>query len=87
MNKALAEFIGTFALVFFGVGTAVIAGMGSGATSVDILGIATAFGLARRSRRPRRERCCWPRFPATAWWRSTPVPGRNAGGRRTSAPW
>jgi aquaporin Z len=46
MNKALAEFIGTFALVFFGVGTAVIAGMGSGATSVDILGIATAFGLA-----------------------------------------
>ena len=46
MNKALAEFIGTFALVLIGCGTAVIAGMGSGATSVDILGIATAFGLA-----------------------------------------
>jgi aquaporin Z len=46
MKKAIAEFIGTFALVLFGVGTAVIAGMGSGATSVDILGIATAFGLA-----------------------------------------
>jgi aquaporin Z len=46
MNKALAEFIGTFALVFFGVGTAVVAGMASGPTSVDILGIATAFGLA-----------------------------------------
>jgi len=46
MKKAVAEFIGTFALVLFGCGTAVIAGMGSGATSVDILGIATAFGLA-----------------------------------------
>ena len=46
MKKAIAEFIGTFALVLFGCGTAVIAGMGSGATSVDILGIATAFGLA-----------------------------------------
>jgi len=46
MKKAIAEFIGTFALVLFGCGTAVIAGMGSGATSVDILGIAMAFGLA-----------------------------------------
>jgi aquaporin Z len=45
MKKAIAEFIGTFALVLIGCGTAVIAGMGSGATSVDILGIATAFGL------------------------------------------
>ena len=46
MKKAVAEFIGTFALVLFGCGTAVIAGMGSGATSVDVLGIAMAFGLA-----------------------------------------
>lgn len=46
MHKAIAEFIGTFALVLIGCGTAVIAGMGTGATSVDILGIATAFGLA-----------------------------------------
>jgi aquaporin Z len=46
VKKAIAEFIGTFALVLFGCGTAVIAGMGSGATSIDILGIATAFGLA-----------------------------------------
>src|SRR6476660_1792534 len=46
MKTAIAEFIGTFALVLFGCGTAVIAGMGSGATSVDILGIAMAFGLA-----------------------------------------
>jgi aquaporin Z len=45
MKKAVAEFIGTFALVLIGCGTAVIAGMGTGATSVDILGIATAFGL------------------------------------------
>ena len=46
MKKAIAEFIGTFALVLFGCGTAVVAGMGTGATSIDILGIATAFGLA-----------------------------------------
>jgi aquaporin Z len=46
MNKAIAEFIGTFALVFFGCGAAVIAGMGSGPTAIDILGIAFAFGLA-----------------------------------------
>ena len=46
MQKALAEFIGTFALVFFGCGAAVIGGMGSGATAIDLLGIATAFGLA-----------------------------------------
>jgi aquaporin Z len=45
MKKAIAEFIGTFALVLIGCGTAVIGGMGTGATSVDILGIATAFGL------------------------------------------
>ncbi len=46
MNKALAEGIGTFALVFFGCGAAVIGGMGTGATSIDVLGIAMAFGLA-----------------------------------------
>src|ERR1700722_10641486 len=46
MNKPAAEFIGTFALVFFGVGTAVVGGMGSGATAVNLLGIASAFGFA-----------------------------------------
>ena len=46
MNKLIAEFIGTFTLVLFGCGTAVIAGMGSGATSIDVLGISFAFGLA-----------------------------------------
>jgi aquaporin Z len=46
MKKPLAEFIGTFALVFFGCGAAVIAGMGAGPTAVDVLGIAFAFGLA-----------------------------------------
>jgi len=45
MKKAVAEFIGTFALVLIGCGTAVIAGMGTGPTAVDILGIAAAFGL------------------------------------------
>ena len=46
MNKPLAEFIGTFALVFFGCGAAVIGGMGAGATAINLLGIAFAFGLA-----------------------------------------
>ena len=46
MNKQLAEFVGTFALVFFGCGAAVIGGMGTGATAIDLLGISSAFGLA-----------------------------------------
>jgi glycerol uptake facilitator-like aquaporin len=46
MNKQIAEFVGTFALVFFGCGAAVIGGMGSGPTAVDLLGIASAFGFA-----------------------------------------
>ena len=45
MKKAIAEFIGTFALVLVGCGAAVIGGMGSGPTSIDVLGIAAAFGL------------------------------------------
>ena len=46
MKKPVAEFIGTFTLVFFGCGAAVIAGMGSGPTSINVLGIAFAFGLS-----------------------------------------
>ena len=46
MKKGIAEFIGTFTLVFFGCGAAVIAGMGTGPTSIDVLGIVFAFGLA-----------------------------------------
>jgi aquaporin Z len=46
MKKPIAEFVGTFTLVFFGCGAAVIAGMGSGPTAIDVLGIAFAFGLA-----------------------------------------
>jgi aquaporin Z len=46
MKKSIAEFIGTFTLVLFGCGAAVIAGMGTGPTSIDVLGIAFAFGLA-----------------------------------------
>jgi aquaporin Z len=41
MRKYLAEFIGTFTLVLFGCGTAVVAG-----AKVGILGIAFAFGFA-----------------------------------------
>lgn len=46
MKKPVAEFVGTFTLVFFGCGAAVIAGMGTGPTAVDVLGIAFAFGLS-----------------------------------------
>jgi aquaporin Z len=46
MKKLIAEFIGTFTLVLFGCGAAVIAGMGTGPTAIDVLGIAFAFGLA-----------------------------------------
>ena len=45
MKKAIAEFVGTFTLVLFGCGAAVIAGMGSGPTAINVLGIAFAFGL------------------------------------------
>ncbi|MBP7745590.1 MAG: aquaporin [Phycisphaerae bacterium] len=41
MRKYLAEFIGTFILVLFGCGTAVVAGK-----DVGVLGIACAFGFA-----------------------------------------
>ncbi|MGD0729756.1 MAG: aquaporin [Terracidiphilus sp.] len=40
MKKYVAELVGTFTLVFFGVGTAVVAG-----ANVGIVGIAFAFGL------------------------------------------
>lgn len=47
MQKALAEFIGTFTLVFFGCGAAVIAGPAiAAANTVGVLGIAFSFGLA-----------------------------------------
>src|SRR5271169_4154532 len=41
MTKYLAEFVGTFTLVLFGCGTAVVAGK-----AVGLLGIAFAFGFA-----------------------------------------
>jgi aquaporin Z len=46
MKKALAECVGTFTLVLFGCGAAVIAGMGTGSSAIDVLGIAFAFGLS-----------------------------------------
>jgi aquaporin Z len=46
MQKQVAEFIGTFTLVLFGCGAAVIAGMATGPTAINVLGIAFAFGLA-----------------------------------------
>jgi aquaporin Z len=47
MKKYFAEFIGTFSLVLFGCGSAVISGMSStGPNGIGILGIAMAFGFA-----------------------------------------
>ena len=43
MKKGIAEAIGTFVLVLFGTGTAVL---GQGIDGVGILGIAMAFGLS-----------------------------------------
>ena len=47
MKKYLAELIGTFSLVLFGCGTAVISGNAIvGTSGAGILGIAIAFGFA-----------------------------------------
>lgn len=43
LKKSLAEFIGTFVLVLFGTGTAVL---GGGIEGIGTLGIAMAFGLS-----------------------------------------
>ena len=47
MRKYIAEFIGTFTLVLFGCGTAVVAAKSLGEVNgVGLLGIAFAFGFA-----------------------------------------
>ena len=47
MQKFIAEAIGTFTLVFFGVGSAVLAGAGVGLESpINITGISLAFGIS-----------------------------------------
>lgn len=45
MKKAVAEFIGTFALVLIGCGTVVVGSMATGPTAITELAIAFAFGL------------------------------------------
>lgn len=46
-KKYIAEAIGTFTLVFFGVGSAVLAGSGIGvADAISITGISLAFGIS-----------------------------------------
>lgn len=47
MKKNLAEFIGTFCLVLFGCGAAVVSGIaGTGPEGIGLLGISLAFGVA-----------------------------------------
>lgn len=47
MKKQFAEFFGTFSLVLFGCGAAVVAGVSStGPSGIGLLGIALAFGLS-----------------------------------------
>ncbi len=47
MKKLIAEFIGTFSLVLFGCGAAVISGISdTGPAGLGLLGISLAFGLA-----------------------------------------
>jgi aquaporin Z len=47
MKKLFAEFIGTFCLVLFGCGAAVVSGVSSaGPNGIGLLGISFAFGLA-----------------------------------------
>jgi aquaporin Z len=47
MKKYAAEFIGTFSLVLFGCGSAVIAGISNtGPSGIGLLGISIAFGFA-----------------------------------------
>ncbi|MCK6682046.1 MAG: aquaporin Z [Thermoanaerobaculia bacterium] len=47
MKKYAAEFIGTFSLVLFGCGSAVIAGIAAtGPSGIGLLGISIAFGFA-----------------------------------------
>ncbi|MEL6266057.1 MAG: MIP family channel protein [Pseudomonadota bacterium] len=47
MNKYIAEGVGTFTLVFFGVGSAVLAGGGVGLEDpISIAGISLAFGIS-----------------------------------------
>lgn len=47
MKKYIAELIGTFCLVLFGCGSAVVAGISSaGPAGIGLLGISLAFGLA-----------------------------------------
>lgn len=47
MKKLIAEFIGTFSLVLFGCGAAVVSGISTtGPSGIGLLGISFAFGLA-----------------------------------------
>ena len=46
MKKYLAEFVGTFVLVLFGCGTAVVLGCNGAQVNAAYLGTALAFGLA-----------------------------------------
>ncbi len=46
MKKYIAELIGTFSLVLFGCGAAVVSGISTAPAGIGLLGISLAFGLA-----------------------------------------
>jgi len=56
MKKPTAEFIGTFTLVFFGCGAAVIAGMGTGSTAMTFSALRSLSDWP--SSRGLRDRSC-----------------------------
>src|SRR5208283_2752714 len=70
MNKQLAEFIGTFALVFFGCGAAAIGGMGTGAVASNS---AAALAASNVSAVPPTTRSLSPPPPFFALRRTSHV--------------
>ena len=68
MKKVIAEFIGTFALVFIGCGTIVVGGMATGSTAITELAIALALASASWPWRRHRPDLRSPRQSSGKLW-------------------